>query len=132
MFSALTATKPPKRLVQFLTSRIAIPFSDETLWTIDHDQDQYDREVHEPERSEPSKHFENDGNQNGAHDRPFDASKPSDDDHDDQIKRCREQEGIRMKVHREVSKQSTRDPGEHRTDDERENLVTRRVHSHGF
>src|SRR5215831_13368482 len=58
----LTAMRPPNRLVQFLTSRIAIPFSHESLRPVNHDQHQYDREVHQAKRTESSEHFQRYGN----------------------------------------------------------------------
>src|ERR1051326_3694932 len=75
----LTATRPPKRLVQFRTSRIAMPPSYESLRPIDHDQDQQDGEIHKAKGAESTKQFQSDRNQNGAEHSAFDASQAADD-----------------------------------------------------
>src|SRR5262249_5518748 len=87
----LTATNPPKRLVQFWTSRIAIFLSDQPLRPIDHDQHQQHREVHQSKWPEAPEYFESHRHQDGAENRAFDATETTNDNHDDEVERSREQ-----------------------------------------
>src|SRR5438045_614190 len=83
MFRFRTATRPPNRLVQSRTSRIAMPFSHKSLRTIDHDQHQQDGKIYQSKRSKSAEQFQTHGYQNRPHDRAFDGSKSAHDNHDD-------------------------------------------------
>src|SRR5262245_22438270 len=87
-----TATKPPKRLVQFRTSSIAMPFSNEPLRTENHDENQENGKVHQPESAKTAKHFQRHRHQNRSEYCAFNGAEAAHDDHDDQVERRREQE----------------------------------------
>src|SRR4030095_11055329 len=108
MFSFRTATRPPNLLLQSLTSRIAMPFTNEALRPVDHDQHQKDCEVDQAKSPEAAEQFQAHGNQDRSQDCTFDRSKSTDDNHDDQIERRGEEEGIRVQIHCKVTTQSTR------------------------
>src|SRR5215467_2710447 len=74
IFRFLTATRPPNRFVQFLTSRIAISFSKQSLRPIDHDQNEQDGEIDQPKRTKAAEDFKDDCYQGGANNCTFNTS----------------------------------------------------------
>src|SRR5215211_2401812 len=147
MFRSRTATRPPNRLVQPLMSRTPMPASrlpgehgapspehrpgsEQPLWAVDHDQDEQHGEGHEAEGSKPAQGLEQAGDQHGAYDGAFDAAKPTDHDHDDDVEGGDEEKRVRVQVHREMAEEAAGNPREHRADHEGEHLEPRRVHAH--
>src|SRR5262245_5104761 len=87
-----TATRPPKRLVQFWTSSIAMPFSHEPLRTVNHDENEQNGKIHQAESAKTAKYFQPNRHQNRSEYCALNRAEAAYDDHDDQVERRREQE----------------------------------------
>ena len=114
-----------------------LPPSEQALRPEDHQQDEQQRVYHHAQAREllvesPQRLRKNGENRRAEH-CPGDRADPAEHDHHDHFDRFHEVEILRVqRIGEQLSRQSARDAGERRADDEGHHLVARRVDAHGL